>query len=267
MEMTFGSDLDLVFLYDDAGDAASDLRLHMQRLSQRLISALTLLTREGRLYEVDTRLRPGGADGPLAVSLAAFDDYFTHSAWTYEHMALTKARVIAPHPAAFGERLAGVVKKHITKPREDTVLKQDIREMRARIAKEHATRNPWHLKHCRGGLVDLEFLAQYLCLREAAAYPELWQRQAEAVFSAAFDHGILEKNMAGDLIHAKQFLADLLSYLRLCWPEGIITDDAPEGLKRLLVKVMNVQDFTALKARLLEVETRVRTAFEAWVGQ
>lgn len=267
MEMTFGSDLDLVFLYDDAGDAASDLRLHMQRLSQRLISALTLLTREGRLYEVDTRLRPGGADGPLAVSLAAFDDYFTHSAWTYEHMALTKARVIAPHPAAFGERLEGVVKKHITKPREDSVLKQDVREMRARIAKEHATRNPWHLKHCRGGLVDLEFLAQYLCLREAAAHPELWQRQAEAVFSAAFDHGILEKNMAGDLIHAKQFLADLLSYLRLCWPEGIITDDAPEGLKRLLVKVMNAQDFTALKARLLEVETRVRTAFEAWVGQ
>ena len=87
------------------------------------------------------------------------------------------------------------------------------------------------------------------------------------MFSAAFDHGILEKNLAGDLIHAKQFLADLLSYLRLCWPEGIITDDAPEGLKRLLVKVMSAQDFTALKVRLVEVETRVRIAFEAWVGQ
>ena len=266
MEMTFGSDLDLVFLYDDAGDAASELRLHVQRLSQRLISALTLLTREGRLYEVDTRLRPGGADGPLAVSLAAFDDYFTHSAWTYEHMALTKARVIAPHPAEFGARLEAVVRKHITKPRDEAILRRDVYEMRTRIAKEHATRNPWHLKHCRGGLVDLEFLAQYLCLREAAVHPELWQHQAEGVFSQAFRLGVLQKEPAADLIYAKLFLSDLLIYLRLCWPEGIITDDAPEGLKCLLVKVMNAPDFTTLKARLVEVETQVRRAFDLWLN-
>jgi glutamate-ammonia-ligase adenylyltransferase len=261
-EMTFGSDLDLVLIYDDAGDTTSDLRLHAQRMSQRLISALTLLTREGRLFEVDTRLRPGGTDGPLAVSIHAFDDYFTNSAWTYEHMALTKARVIAPQSLEFGARVEAVVKKHITKPREEAALRHDVREMRERIAREHATRNPWHLKHMRGGLVDIEFIAQYLCLREAAAHSGIWQRQAEGIFAEAFRLKILTKDAAGDLIQAKQFLSDLLSYLRLCWPEGIITDDAPEGLKRLLVRVMNVPDFTALKARLIQVETQVRTQFE-----
>ncbi|MFN7452757.1 MAG: bifunctional [glutamine synthetase] adenylyltransferase/[glutamine synthetase]-adenylyl-L-tyrosine phosphorylase [Alphaproteobacteria bacterium] len=261
-EMTFGSDLDLVLIYDDAGDTASDLRLHAQRMSQRLISALTLLTREGRLFEVDTRLRPGGADGPLAVSIHAFDDYFTNSAWTYEHMALTKARVIAPQSLEFGARVEAVVSRHITKQREETALRLDVGEMRERIAREHATRNPWHLKHMRGGLVDIEFIAQYLCLREAAAHPAIWQRQAEGIFAEAFLLKILTKDAAGDLIQGKQFLSDLLSYLRLCWPEGIITDDAPEGLKRLLVRVMNVQDFTALKTRLIQVETQVRTQFD-----
>jgi glutamate-ammonia-ligase adenylyltransferase len=261
-EMTFGSDLDLVLIYDDAGDAASDLRLHAQRMSQRLISALTLLTREGRLFAVDTRLRPGGADGPLAVSLQAFDDYFTNSAWTYEHMALTKARVIAPQWVEFGARLETIIAKHITKRREETLLRQDVCEMRERIAREHATRNPWHLKHMRGGLVDIEFIAQYLCLREAETHPAIWHRQAEAIFAEAFLLKILTKETAGDLIQGKQFLSDLLSYLRLCWPEGIITDDAPEGLKRLLVRVMNVPDFTALKARLIQVETNVRNRFD-----
>lgn len=256
-EMTFGSDLDLMFIYDDAGDAASEMRTHIQRLSQRLISALTLLTREGRLYEVDTRLRPGGVDGPIAVSAQAFDVYFTNSAWTYEHMALTKARIIAHDYGILGTELSQIIGKHITKPRDETVLRRDIDTMRERIAKEHHTSNPWHLKHHRGGLVDIDFLAQYLCLKYAHRYPIFWKARAEDIFKEAAQLEILTSQNAEMLIQAKFFLSDLLSYLRLTWPEGIITDNAPQGLKHLLTNVMKMKDFHALKARLIQTQADV----------
>ncbi|MBN8543241.1 MAG: bifunctional [glutamine synthetase] adenylyltransferase/[glutamine synthetase]-adenylyl-L-tyrosine phosphorylase [Alphaproteobacteria bacterium] len=261
-EMTFGSDLDLVFVYDDEGDAASEMRAHVQRVSQRLVSALTLLTREGRLYEVDTRLRPGGSDGPIAVSLKAFDAYFTNSAWTYEHMALTKARIIAHHGTSFVETLGTVIRSHICKARDHNVLLTDVREMRERIAKEHRTTNPWHLKHHRGGMVDIDFIAQYLCLREALAHPSVWHAQAEAVLQEAANLRVIDAQKANDLIQAKLFLSDLLSYLRLTWEAGIITDDAPSGLKRLLTAAMGANDFDALKARVMEVEARVRALWD-----
>lgn len=264
-EMTFGSDLDLVFVYDDAGDAASEMRAHVQRLSQRLVSALTLLTREGRLYEVDTRLRPGGSDGPLAVSLQAFDAYFTNSAWTYEHMALTKARIVARRPEAFGEELRATITKHIVKTRDHTVLLKDVREMRERIAKEHRTQNPWHVKHHRGGLVDVDFIAQYLCLREAHTHQSIWRARADESFAEAARLNLLNADVARDLIHAKIFLSDVLSYLRLTWPDGIITDDAPQGLKRLLTEALATEDFDALKALLVSVEARVRALFDELV--
>lgn len=260
-EMTFGSDLDLVFVYDDAGDAASEMRTHVQRLSQRLVSALTLLTREGRLYEVDTRLRPGGSDGPIAVSLHAFDAYFTNSAWTYEHMALTKARIIAQYRDSFGSLLYDMIGKHIGKARDKDVLLKDVREMRDRIAKEHRTNNPWHLKHHRGGLVDLDFIAQYFCLREGQNNPSIWRARADDVFNEAMYLGVLEMDKAAELITAKTFLSDLLSYLRLTWPNGIITDDAPQGLKRLLTEAMGAKDFDSLKKHVVETETRIENLY------
>jgi [glutamine synthetase] adenylyltransferase / [glutamine synthetase]-adenylyl-L-tyrosine phosphorylase len=261
-EMTFGSDLDLVFIYDDEGDAASELRAHVQRVSQRLVSALTLLTREGRLYEVDTRLRPGGSDGPIAVSLQAFDAYFTNSAWTYEHMALTKARIIAQYRESFGSLIYDTIGRHIGKKRDNAALLKDVRDMRERIAKEHRTSNPWHVKHHRGGLVDIDFMAQYLCLREGQQCPSIWRAQAEDIFNEAMYLGVLDMDKAADLIRAKSFLSDLLSYLRLTWPEGIITDDAPAGLKRLLTDTMGATDFQDLKTHLLDIEAHVFKLFE-----
>lgn len=261
-EMTFGSDLDIVLLYDDAVDAASEARTHLTRISQRFLSALTLLTREGRLYEVDTRLRPGGADGPLAVSLSAFDAYFDNSAWTYEHMALTRARVVATNQPEFATRIEQVVKKHILKPHNPATLLKDVLDMRERIAKQFPTHNPWALKHVRGGMVDIDFIAQYLVLREAAKHPGIWQRGARAVFEHAQNEGILTESITIPLIEAKKFLSDLMSLLRLSAPGGVITDDAPTGLKRLLVEGMKVENFDALKAQVLQLEANVRAGFE-----
>jgi glutamate-ammonia-ligase adenylyltransferase len=262
-EMTFGSDLDIVLVYDDSVDAASDARTHLTRISQRFLSALTLLTREGRLYEVDTRLRPGGSDGPLAVSLAAFDAYFTNSAWTYEHMALTRARVVASNAPEFAARIEQVVRRHVLKPRDQATLLHDVLDMRERIATQFPTRNPWALKHVRGGMVDLDFIAQYLILRHGHDKPSVWHRSARQVFENAQAEGILPEALATPLIEAKKFLSDLMSLLRLSAPGGVIGDDAPIGLKHLLVHGMRVEDFETLKQRVIALEEGVFAVFEA----
>jgi [glutamine synthetase] adenylyltransferase / [glutamine synthetase]-adenylyl-L-tyrosine phosphorylase len=261
-EMTFGSDLDIVLVYDDVVDAASDTRTHLTRISQRFLSALTLLTREGRLYEVDTRLRPGGTDGPLAVSLAAFDAYFTNSAWTYEFMALTRARVVATNAPEFAARLEATVRAQVVKPRDNALLLKDVLDMRTRIAKQFPTHNPWALKHVRGGMVDMDFIAQYLVLRYAHAHPAIWHRSARQVFAAAQLDGILDPAITTPLMEAKKFLSDLMSLLRLSAPGGVITDEAPAGLKNLLTQCMRVEDFSALKGNLLTLEANVIQAFE-----
>lgn len=262
-EMTFGSDLDIIFLYDDAGEAASEARIHMQRISQRLVSALTLLTREGRLYEVDTRLRPGGSDGPLATSHAAFDAYFTHGAWTYEFMALTRARVVATNMPAFAAQVEQSIRHHVLKGRDEAKLLADLLDMRQRIAREFKSQNPWALKHVRGGMVDLDFIAQYIILRHAPAYPDIWKRSARLVFEHAQQHGILPETTVQQLIVAKKFLTDLMSLLRLSAPGGAIADDAPLGLKRLLVNGMRADDFDDLKARVVAMEADVSAAYAA----
>jgi glutamate-ammonia-ligase adenylyltransferase len=261
-EMTFGSDLDIVLVYDDSIDAASDARTHLTRISQRFLSALTLLTREGRLYEVDTRLRPGGSDGPLAVSLTAFDDYFSNSAWTYEHMALTRARVAATTCPAFAARVDAIVRTHVLKPRNHAALLKDVLDMRTRIATQFTTRNPWALKHVRGGMVDMDFIAQYLVLRYASEHPAIWHRSARQVFEQAQTDGILGDTITEPLIAAKKFLSDLMSLLRLSAPGGLITDDAPTGLKNLLCASMRTADFVALKEQVLTFEANVSTIFE-----
>ena len=261
-EMTFGSDLDIVFIYDDSVDAASEARTHLARISQRFLSALTLLTREGRLYEVDTRLRPGGEDGPLAVSLSAFDSYFTNSAWTYEHMALTRARVVATNNPGFATRIEKVVRHHVLKPRDAEVLLKDVTDMRARIAAQFPTRNPWALKHMRGGMVDLDFIAQYLVLRYGNAHPNIWHRSARQVFESAHANGLIDTTITTPLIEAKKFLSDLMSVLRLSAPGGVITDDAPIGLKILLTKCMRIKKFDALKENVLRLEAETLAIYE-----
>ncbi len=262
-EMTFDSDLDIIFLYGDDEDAASETRTHLHRVSQRLISALTLLTREGRLYAVDTRLRPGGADGPLATALSAFDHYFETTAWTYEHMALTRARVVATNHPDFASSVETVVRMHVLKSRDSHTLLHDVLDMRARIAKEFPSINPWALKHVRGGMVDIDFMAQYLVLKYAHRHPSLWHRAARAVFEQAQVNKLLEETTTTNLINAKKFLSDLLSLLRLSAPGGLIQDDAPHGLQRLLVEGMRMENFAALKAAVLAHEATVTTAWEA----
>ena len=260
-EMSFGSDLDMVFLYeDDAEDL--ELRAQVHRLSQRMVTALTLMTREGRLYEVDTRLRPGGADGPLATSVGGFDRYFEHSAWTFELQALSKARVVATNDPDFGIKIEDIIGRHIRRPRDADVTLRDIADMRLRIAKEHTTRNPWAVKHVRGGLVDCEFIAQMLVLCHAPLHPSIWKQDSGHVFAKAKALGFLKPEDADILIKARLFLSDFLSASRLM-SDDILTDDTmTAGLKRTLVALMGHTSFESLKAQLLAHEASVKHLFD-----
>lgn len=259
-EMTFGSDLDIVFMYDDTG-ADLELRTHIHRLSQRLVTALTLLTREGRLYDVDTRLRPGGVDGPLATSIASFDKHFNVSAWTFELQALSKARVVASNNKEFAERVSHIIAHHIEAPRDAEKIRTDIIDMRDRIAKEHVTRNPWYIKHVRGGMVDCDFIAQYLVLIHANEHPKIIHSEAAQVFKNAQTLGLLSEADAKLLIEAKYFLSDLLSVTRLISKDILHDDMINAGLERTLTEALRLPDIETLKAQLLTHQANVLDCF------
>src|SRR5205814_7054902 len=174
---SFVSDLDLILIYDappdsDGSDGPRPLSVpaYYARLSQRLIGAITAPTAQGRLYEVDMRLRPSGASGPIASRLDAFATYQREAAWTWEHMALTRARPVAGD-AALCRKVAAAIAAALATPRDPGRLVADAAEMRRRIEEANPRVSPWDLRNRRGGLTDLEFIAQYLMLREAARAP------------------------------------------------------------------------------------------------
>ncbi len=178
-EMTANSDLDLIVIYDfDQENPSSDGprplygAQYFARLTQRLISALTVQTNYGVLYHVDMRLRPSGRAGPLATQIDGFESYQERDAWTWEHMALTRARVVSA-PPAFAARVEAVIRRALCRKRDPRAVAAAVIEMRAAIAKEKGDANPWDLKYAAGGLVDIEFIAQYLQLVHAAATPDI----------------------------------------------------------------------------------------------
>ncbi|VFR24752.1 Glutamate-ammonia-ligase adenylyltransferase [plant metagenome] len=169
-ELGYASDLDLVFLFDDPADDAAE---RYAKLGRRMTSWLSTMTSSGRLYEVDLRLRPDGDAGLLAVSMEAFEQYQQRHAWLWEHQALTRAR-FAAGDGEVGAQFEAVRRAVLLTPREPEALAAEVRAMRERIASGHPNPGPdFDLKHDRGGMVDVEFVTQYLVLRHAHAHPQL----------------------------------------------------------------------------------------------
>jgi glutamate-ammonia-ligase adenylyltransferase len=174
--LTHASDLDLVFLFTGEPGGLSDgakplsTSLYFNRLAQRVSAALSVPTAEGALYEVDTRLRPSGDQGPLAVSYESFALYQGRDAWTWEHLALCRARVLFGSARARGE-LVRIVSEALLQPRDPAKLRSDVLEMRAKMAEHKSAKGPLDVKLARGGLVDLEFLTHFLQLRDGAGIP------------------------------------------------------------------------------------------------
>jgi [glutamine synthetase] adenylyltransferase / [glutamine synthetase]-adenylyl-L-tyrosine phosphorylase len=266
-EMTAASDLDLILVYDfEEAASQSDGRRSLSgmkyfaRLTQRLISALTAQTNYGALYRVDMRLRPTGRSGPVATSIARFRDYQEREAWTWEHMALTRARVVSAAPE-FCARIEAVIAEVLGRPRDRAAVAADILEMRAAIAAEKGEGERWDLRYAGGGLVDVEFIAQYLELVHAAEHREILDVSTARALEKAARLGVLAPEDADILRPAARLYQNLTHFLRLCLTAKFDPENAGPGLLGLLARAADLPDFTTLDAHLIETQKQVRACF------
>jgi glutamate-ammonia-ligase adenylyltransferase len=275
-EMTATSDIDLMFIYDipegieeSDGDKPLPPIQYYTRLSQRIINAVTALTNEGVLFEVDMRLRPSGNAGPLATSLKAFEDYQAVSAWTWEHMALVRARVVAG-PADLVGRLEQAIASVLTRRRDPQRLLADVADMRERIAKHNKPKNEWDFKYFRGGLFDIDFMAQYLLLRHAADHPRLLARRAPDILELVAALGLLDTADAVLLGEACRLWQNLQALLRLTMAADEADFDqaaAPPGLQLILAQAGGVSDLAALKAKMAATAQAVYAVYRRIIEQ
>ncbi len=282
-EMTAGSDLDLIVVYDhDADASASDGERalapsqYYARLTQRLIAALAAPTAEGVAYEVDLRLRPSGRAGPLATRLAAFEDYQLTEAWTWEHMAMSRGRVIAGD-AGLGARVSDVLDALVAKPRDRAALAKDVAEMRARIEREKAASGPFDVKLAPGGLMDCEFAAQFLALTGLGPSPGATTLET---LERARAEGLVEAAEGERLVLSAALQTAILQLARVADPRTFAPENAPEALKRLMLSLANgaleeagvgeeragVGTFEALTERLAQIQAQTRAALEKVLG-
>ena len=266
-EMTAGSDLDLILLYefDESATGSDGSRSlsggqYFARLTQRLVSALSAPTAEGSLYEVDFRLRPSGNSGPLATKIDAFSAYQVKEAWTWEHMALTRARPVAGDESLM-DRATDAISGILTAKRDPKKLISDVLEMRKLIEDEKAVTGPWDIKLARGGLIDIEFIAQYLQLRYAVDHPALLEPETEKSLVAAKDAGLLSKRHAAILLPALRLYQTLIQTIRLCVEEPFKPNEVPDGLRELLARTAGSPDFVQLESLLIESEASVLSVF------
>ena len=212
-ELGYASDLDLVFLYDDEDQEAPGL---YARLAQRFITWMTSHTAAGILFDIDIALRPDGASGLLVTSLAAFEKYQTQSAWQWEHQALTRARYCAGD-RTIGERFEAIRIAVLRRPREAARLKHDVLEMRRKMHDAHPNRTPlFDLKHDKGGMIDIEFMVQYLVLQHAAQDPQIAADIGNiGLLKLCGELGLLEPAAAVGLADAYRLFRKLQHQVRL----------------------------------------------------
>jgi [glutamine synthetase] adenylyltransferase / [glutamine synthetase]-adenylyl-L-tyrosine phosphorylase len=270
-EMTASSDLDLILLYDfdaDAPDSDGERPLsgahYFARFTQRLISAFTTRTNYGVLYDIDMRLRPSGRAGPLASHISSFAEYQEREAWTWEHMALTRARVISASPE-FCARIEGVIHEALIRPREPIGIAHDVADMRHAIAQEKGEDDPWELKYAAGGMIDVDFIAQYLQLVHASEKPDILSVDTLVVIANAARLGVLPPAEAETLRAAGRLYHDLTQVLRLCVSDKFDPKTAGVDLLRVLARAGDAPDFSSLEARIKETQAEVRRVFRAVV--
>ncbi len=267
-EMTASSDLDLMLLYDDEAleqsDGAKPLYAsdYYTRTTQRLIGALSAPTGQGSIYEVDFRLRPSGNKGPLATSLTAFRDYQANEAWTWEHMALTRGRVVSCTCPAFQQEIDQSIRHILLRPRDMTRLKNDIADMRKTLLQEKPASSVWDMKHLAGGIIDVEFIAQFLVLGSGHAHPDLWQATTAHTFTLAAQAGLLDDDSADKLVAALHFYTSLTQVIRLCLDGRYDPQMAPKGLEKRLAVSVQLPDIHMVEMTLHDHAHHVRRVFD-----
>ena len=259
--LTHASDLDLVYLFGGEPGGESDGRrpltasLYFNRLAQRVTAALSVPTAEGALYEVDTRLRPQGNQGPLAVSLDSFARYQRENAWTWEHMALCRARPVFGSAEA-RERLAETISEVLQSPRDPATLRADVLTMRAEMAVHKPPAGPLDAKLLRGGLVDGEFIIHFLQLRERTAFrPALAEAIGELIAAGLLPPSFIDHH---------KLLARLLVAARLLAPDG---QHPHETAQAALAQACGQADYPALLHALAEARHGIAAVWAETFGE
>jgi [glutamine synthetase] adenylyltransferase / [glutamine synthetase]-adenylyl-L-tyrosine phosphorylase len=271
-EMTSASDLDLILVYDhpDGDDISSGPRplsagQYYARFTQRLVTALSAPTAEGLLYDVDMRLRPSGSKGPVAVTYQAFAGYHHTEAWTWERMALTRARVVCGS-ARLTERLNTVIRHELAADRDSGTLRKDATDMRQLMLNEHQPAGPWDIKRVRGGLVEVEFMAQVLQLQHAHTAPDVLDTNTLNALTKLSAQGFLPQKVFDQLRKACHFYQRLTQILRLCLEGDFDPDLDQPGLRRTLCIAVALPDIGLVELQLREFQAAVAGLFDQWIG-
>lgn len=259
-ELTPGSDLDLVIVYDCDGDLVSKsgakslpAGAYFGRLAQRIMSALSVLTAEGRLYEVDMRLRPSGDQGPVASRMDAFHKYQKEEAWIWEHLALTKARPVFA-TGDLGDRLTQIIGEVLAAPKPADEIAKAILEMRDRIQSQYGKLGPWDIKHRIGGLMEAEFILQYHALLNFPVIARAGALSSSDVIQSLRDAEVLKEAQA--LENAIALFSNILWLRRLMLDSSAPADYVPLGLEKRLLAV------TGLTSRG-ELEDKINASCDA----
>lgn len=212
-ELGYASDLDVVFLYDDDDQEAPGL---YAKLAQRFITWMTSHTPAGTLFDIDVALRPDGASGLLVSPVSSFEKYQLNAAWIWEHQALTRARFCAGD-TAIGERFEALRERVLRQPRDVAKLEEEVMSMRRRMREAHPNRSQmFDLKHDEGGMIDIEFMVQYLVLRHACDHPQLTGDIGNiALLKLAAQLGLIDGLLAAEAANAYRLFRKLQHQIRL----------------------------------------------------
>ena len=269
-EMTVSSDLDFILLYDVAGGAEESIgerplavTQYFARLTQRLVAAVTAPTSEGVLYQADMRLRPSGNAGPLATSLHAFTVYQEESAWTWEHLALTRARVVEAD-AGFAARVDAVIAAVLARKVDVAKTVGDVVAMRALMAKERPPRHPFDLKLVDGGLVDLEFVAQSAQLVTGAAIARP-QAPTAVVLLRLAELGLVPEGARLAEIHG--LYSTVLQVMSAALADPFKDEGWTDAFRDLLAQLTNTPSFVRLRDDLSGMQAEVSAAAARWYAR
>jgi glutamate-ammonia-ligase adenylyltransferase len=262
-EMLAGSDLDLMLIYAHEAQITAPTQ-YFVRLSHALTGLLTARGPEGAIYQVDMRLRPSGNAGPVAVSLAAFRRYHAEESWTWERMALTRARVLAATPK-FTKILDAEILVALSRPVPEQKIRADTIAMLARINAELPVAGPWDVKHIPGGMIELAFIAEALQLIHGPANPSLFHANTAAAIRALAKAGHISAADSKVLLHADFLWRTIQGIARITGLKE--KDTAPQpAMLAALFRATNTLDLAQLRATMSQTETDVRSCFTRLIG-
>ncbi len=271
-EMTIQSDLDLLFIYETPdwveetdGPEPAATTAYYAKLGQRLIAALSVMTGSGSLFHVDMRLRPFGDSGPIASSLRAFKRYYRDDAWTWELAALSRARVIAGD-LDLAATVTNEIRAILTQPRAGDVILADLADMRERIDRQHPATVEWDCKHRRGGLIDIEFIAQALQLINAAKRPDVLARSTSDALARLGEQHCLPAEVLADLQASLTFWQSLQGLMRVTQDRAGLSKPSLQLFDKVLMDLTGLDDRDARRERVRATAETVTKHYAELIG-